>query len=700
MDSLTMNTPDGNDLGNGVPTSAGMSLPQGTGVSGAETRPLPAQATTSLSLSAGVEPVPGYVLVRKLGQGSFGEVWEALAPGGVRVALKFIRLGTGEAALEARGLEVIRNIRHPHLLDVQFAVRVADCLVIAMPLCDESLLDRLHTCQRRGLPGLPRDELLGYMDEVAGAIDFLNEPRHPSDDGGLIGVQHRDIKPQNLFLVGGSVRLADFGLAKVLEASQASHSGCMSPSYAAPELLEGQVSQWTDQYALAVTYVQLRTGRLPFECDLVCQVLRAHLLLPPDLADLPGAEERGVVTRALAKRPDDRWPSCREFVLRLKEASRAVVDPATKSPATTAIATTPPAARDVEPAVVKIDKARRARWPRRVGLAGLIATAGLAAILVATRDRGNDKPDVPAPRRQGPTKVEGAGETVKAQPPTVAVAEKEAPAARERAAPASASTSAPARVKEVFRAHCFECHGGRQVKGKIKILDRDLLVKKEKVVPGQPDQSALFQHITGADEPVMPPEGQPRLSPEEIEAVRVWIAEGAAPFPRDDEKNDSRTIVEKVAGVAGVDEVLKAILRDVRTLSAEDRPFVRYFSLDHLRAAGASAEELDLHRDALAKAINHLSWERTPVRPQPIEPSNTVLRIDLRAWAGTGVPSSGSGSGWARSRRRSTCSTWPCSSIPTAWSTRTPRRSTSSRASSSAPPDRSGRSPTSAPTGS
>ena len=66
-----------------------------------------------------------------------------------------------------------------------------------MPLCDESLLDRLHTCQRRGLPGLPRDELLGYMDEVAGAIDFLNEPRHPSDDGGLVGVQHRDIKPQN-----------------------------------------------------------------------------------------------------------------------------------------------------------------------------------------------------------------------------------------------------------------------------------------------------------------------------------------------------------------------------------------------------------------------------------------------------------------------------------------------------------------------
>src|SRR3954462_14724162 len=102
------------------------------------------------SLGPGVEVLLGYRLVKKLGQGGFGEVWEAEAPGGVRVALKFVRLDSKAAGPEQRALEVIRNIRHPHLLDVQFAVQVDDCLVISMPLCDQSLWDRLQECLNQG----------------------------------------------------------------------------------------------------------------------------------------------------------------------------------------------------------------------------------------------------------------------------------------------------------------------------------------------------------------------------------------------------------------------------------------------------------------------------------------------------------------------------------------------------------------------
>jgi hypothetical protein len=71
------------------------------------------------------------------------------------VALKFIRLDTRDAGLEERSLEVIRNIRHVHLLGVQFATRIADILVIATPLCDQPLLDRLHAFQAEGRPGIP-----------------------------------------------------------------------------------------------------------------------------------------------------------------------------------------------------------------------------------------------------------------------------------------------------------------------------------------------------------------------------------------------------------------------------------------------------------------------------------------------------------------------------------------------------------------
>src|SRR4051812_14161144 len=74
-----------------------------------------------------------------------------------------------------------------------------------------------------------------------------------------------------------------------------------------------------------------------------------------------------------------------------------------------------------------------------------------------------------------------------------------------------------ARAKEVFRAHCAECHGGARAKAGVNVLDRDGLIKKEKVVPGKPDDSILYQLVTATDESAMPPTGRSRLSPEQVE---------------------------------------------------------------------------------------------------------------------------------------------------------------------------------------
>src|SRR5262245_32331704 len=198
--------------------------------------------------------------------------------------------------------------------------------------------------------------------------------------------------------------------------------------------------------------------------------------------------------------------------------------------------------------------------------------------------------------------------------------------------PAAAADPA-GRAKEIFRTHCAECHSGSKARAGVNVLDRDGLIKKEKVVPGKPDDSTLYQLVTAIDESVMPPTGRPRLTAEQTEEIRKWIAAGAPPFPADAPAptEPAREKDRPLKDVAGVDYVLKKILAHVRTVPAGDRPFLRYFSVNHVLTAGATAERLADHRRALAKAINHLSREPKLVLPKSIDaPADTVFAVDTR----------------------------------------------------------------------
>lgn len=288
----------------------------------------PAGQGVGPDLVPGAEPIPGYRLVERLGRGGAGEVWKALGPGGIEQALKFVSLAEPLSKAERRALEDVKNIRHPHLLSMSGIWELGDTLVIAMELAERTLLHAYRDAIGRAsgdIRGIPAAELLDYFQDAARGLDYLNEPRHPAGRRDAMGIQHRDIKPQNLLLVGGCVKVADFGLARVLEKTQATHTGAMTPAYAAPEFFKGQFSGSSDQYSLAVTYCHMRGGRLPFTGGLL-ELMHAHKEGSPDLSMLPPGEA-AVVARALAKDPNDRWPSCRSFVAALRAAVSAGMPP-------------------------------------------------------------------------------------------------------------------------------------------------------------------------------------------------------------------------------------------------------------------------------------------------------------------------------------------------------------------------------------
>jgi serine/threonine protein kinase len=273
-----------------------------------------------LSVVSQVELIPGYRLLERLGQGGFGEVWKAEAPGGMLKAIKIIHgslassgLDNAHVTQELKSLHRVKSIRHPFILSLERFDIVDGRLIIVSELADRTLFDRFKECRGHGLPGIPRDELLRYMRETAEALDLMNEQFH---------LQHLDIKPQNLFLLFNHVKVGDFGLVKDLQGMSVRITSGVTAVYAAPETFEGVVSRYCDQYNLAITFQELLTGQLPYDGTSGNQLMLQHLTREPDIGPLP-AGDQPVIARALAKKPEDRYPSCLAFVQALCQSDAA-----------------------------------------------------------------------------------------------------------------------------------------------------------------------------------------------------------------------------------------------------------------------------------------------------------------------------------------------------------------------------------------
>jgi eukaryotic-like serine/threonine-protein kinase len=260
----------------------------------------------SVNPERSMEPIPGYRLYERVGAGGYGEVWSAEAPGELVKAVKFVYgyLNEERASRELKALHRIKGVRHPFILSLERIEIIDGHLIIVTELADCSLKDRFEVCHQAGQPGIPRDELLSHLRDAADALDYMNEHH---------GLQHLDVKPENLLLVGGRIKVADFGLVKDMEETSASMMGGLTPLYAPPEVFDGRPSRRSDQYSLAIVYQEMLTGVLPFPGKTAAQLAAQHLSAQPRLNNL-SPEDREVIAKALAKNPEERFTNCREMV--------------------------------------------------------------------------------------------------------------------------------------------------------------------------------------------------------------------------------------------------------------------------------------------------------------------------------------------------------------------------------------------------
>lgn len=267
---------------------------------------------------AGDEILGRYVVESELGQGGMGVVYLCLDKvGGVKVAVKGLPPEVSHNADEMESVrenfQLVSELQHPNIAGVrtlEVDAATGNYYLIMTYARGSSLK---HWLRQHG-GKTHRDEQLKVLRQIASALDYAHnaEPRH---------IIHRDIKPENVMVdERGNVSVLDFGLAAQVKSSLSrvsqlvtSRSG--TPAYKSPEQWLAQPQRASsDQYALGVIAYQMYSGELPFDSDDL-DILKHAVAFDP-VPEIPGEgkDVNAVFAKVLAKKANERFPSCAAFV--------------------------------------------------------------------------------------------------------------------------------------------------------------------------------------------------------------------------------------------------------------------------------------------------------------------------------------------------------------------------------------------------